>query len=197
MAQRQIWCLVGGNGAGKSTYYETRLRVRGLPFVNADRLASELYPDAPERFSYEAAQVAETIRERLIQSGGSFVFETVYSHPSKVDFLARAKALDYQVIVVFIGLAQIDLHMGRVHQRVHEGGHSVPEDRIEPRIIRMKQHVLDTIPLADILVAVDNSDGDKPFKKQLMFKNGELYEQAQALEPWVAEMFNHYLDNVC
>jgi predicted ABC-type ATPase len=34
----QLWILVGGNGAGKSTYYRLALEPLGLPFVNADVL---------------------------------------------------------------------------------------------------------------------------------------------------------------
>ena len=34
---KQLWLLVGGNGAGKSTFYRLILEPLGLPFVNADR----------------------------------------------------------------------------------------------------------------------------------------------------------------
>ena len=90
--RKQIWLLSGGNGAGKSTFYRTQLEPRGLNFVNADILARHLFPDAPEAHSYTAAKVAEEMRNRLLEEGRSFCFETVFSHPSKIDFLARAKA---------------------------------------------------------------------------------------------------------
>ena len=95
MADQQLWLLVGGNGAGKSTFYHLALEPLGLPFVNADRLARLVYPEAPEAHSYAAAQLAEQQRNSLLLSGASFCFETVYSHPSKIDFAARAKALGY------------------------------------------------------------------------------------------------------
>ena len=47
---------------------------------------------------YEAAGIAERIREALLRQGTSFCFETVYSHPSKIDFIATAKGLGYEVI---------------------------------------------------------------------------------------------------
>jgi predicted ABC-type ATPase len=55
----QLWMRVGGNGAGKSTFYRLALESLGLPVVNADPLARILFPDAPEAPSYEAAQQAE------------------------------------------------------------------------------------------------------------------------------------------
>ena len=45
---KQLWLLVGGNGAGKSTFYRLVLEPLGLPFVNADRLAKLVYPAAAE-----------------------------------------------------------------------------------------------------------------------------------------------------
>jgi predicted ABC-type ATPase len=106
---KQLWLLVGGNGAGKSTFYRLVLEPLGLPFVNADRLAKLLYPAAAEEHSYEAAMLAEQQRNSLLLSGASFGFETVFSHPSKIDVTARAKALGYTVIMVLIHLEQAEL----------------------------------------------------------------------------------------
>lgn len=37
--------LVGGNGAGESTFYRLMLQPLGLPFVNADLLARAAFTD--------------------------------------------------------------------------------------------------------------------------------------------------------
>lgn len=76
-SKKQLWLLAGGNGAGKSTFYRTRLEPRGVPFVNADVIARELFPDDPEGKSYVAARVAEELRAELLRDGRSFCFETV------------------------------------------------------------------------------------------------------------------------
>jgi predicted ABC-type ATPase len=123
---KQLWILAGGNGAGKSTFYRTQLAPLGLPFVNADLLAKELYPEAPEAHSYEAARLAAELRGRLLQEGRCFCFETVFSHPSKIDFVAEAKVLGYEVILVFIHLDSVALNQARIAQRVEEGGISYP-----------------------------------------------------------------------
>ena len=78
-AKKQLWMLVGGNGAGKSTFYSLYLQPLGLAFINADILAKSVYPEDPENHSYDAARLAESMRERLLLSGQSFCFETVYS----------------------------------------------------------------------------------------------------------------------
>ena len=112
MSDKQLWLLAGGNGAGKSTFYRTRLAPFGIPFVNADLIAGELFPDAPEAHSYKAAQIVEEIRNNLLLDGRSFCFETVFSHHGKVDFVGKAKALGYQVILVMIHLEFPALNKG-------------------------------------------------------------------------------------
>ncbi|MFW6730679.1 MAG: hypothetical protein ACODUE_02930 [Synechococcus sp.] len=48
MSERpQLWMLVGGNGAGKSTFYRLMLQPLGLPFVNADLLARAAFAEDP------------------------------------------------------------------------------------------------------------------------------------------------------
>lgn len=102
--EKQLWLLAGGNGAGKTTFYRLQLEPLALPFVNAVVLAKQLYPDHSEQHSYEAARIAEAIRLRLLQDGRTFCFETVFSHPSKIDFVASAKARGYEIVLVFFTL---------------------------------------------------------------------------------------------
>ena len=146
---KQMWILVGGNGAGKSTFYRLMLKPRGIPFINADQIAREIYPDDSEGNSYNAAKIAEQMCTEQIQAGNSFCFETVFSHPSKVDFLGRARALGYQIILVLIHLEHTDLNKARISQGVSEGGHNVPDEKVEQRIPRTLAHVKKAIPLCD------------------------------------------------
>jgi len=184
---KQLWMLVGGNGAGKSTFYRMYLEPRGLPFVNADDLARLAYPDAPEEHSYEAARLAEQQRHALLLGGSSFCFETVYSHPSKIDFLACAKTLGYQVILVMIHLASAQLNRARVAERVAEGGHAVPDEKVTSRIPRMLGHVRMSLPLCDLVRVYDNSFADNPFIPVLSIENGRVEQHLDPLPEW-AEM---------
>ena len=127
--QKQMWILVGGNGAGKSTFYRLYLQGLGFPFVNADVLARIAFPDSPEQSSYQAALLAQDQRERLLLEGASFCFETVFSHPSKIDFVARAKSLGYQVVMVFIHLCHPAPNHARIQMLQMEGGTPFPARR--------------------------------------------------------------------
>ena len=184
MSPRQLWLLVGGNGAGKSTFYNTRLAPLGIPFVNADLIAKEIFPESPELHSYQAAKIAEEMRNTLLIEGRSFCFETVFSHSSKVDFVGRAKALGYQIILVFIHLEQPSLNKARVYQRVELGGHHVPDDKLEGRIPRLMDNVKAAIPLCDHVKIVNNSYVDDPFQIVATVKNGIIEEHVAPLPDW-------------
>jgi predicted ABC-type ATPase len=161
---KQLWLLAGANGAGKSTFHRLFLEKRGLAMVNADQLARTLCPTDPESASYEAAAQAEILRNDLLESGASFCFETVFSHTSKIDFVARAKSLGYRIILVFIHLDSADLNVLRVSQRVMEGGHDVPQDKIRSRLPRTLSNIKQALPLFDESRLLDNSSALDPFR---------------------------------
>ncbi len=186
--RKQLWVLAGGNGAGKSTFYRTQLQKRGLPLVNADVIARELYPQAPEEQSYSASRVAADIRQRLVTEGRTFCFETVFSHPSKIDFLGTAKALGYEIIMVFIHLQNASLNKARVSQRVVEGGHDVPETKIEARIPRTLLNIRRAIPLCDHVRALDNSSALFPFQPIFTLRSGVLEAHVQTLPQWAESL---------
>ena len=188
MEAKQLWLLAGGNGAGKSTFYRTRLAPLGIPLVNADLIAKELFPEAPEVHSYQAMQIVEQICDNLLHDGRSFCFETVFSHPSKVDFAGKAKALGYQIILVMIHLEPASLNKARVAQRVEEGGHDVPDEKVEARIPRLLRHIKAVIPLCDHVTLLDNSRADNPFVRVLTIRDGLLEKMLDPLPGWAQEL---------
>lgn len=187
---RQLWLLVGGNGAGKSTFHRLFLAPHGLPFVNADDLARLLDPQAPEARAEEAAKIAEQQRETLLLRGLSFCFETVYSHPSKVDFTARAKALGYEVILVLIHLGDAELNQARISQRVAAGGHAVPADKVISRIPRLLEHVKTALPLCDLVTLIDNASADNPFRPVATIRRGLVERHQDPLPSWAEALLN-------
>jgi len=193
MNSKQIWLLAGGNGAGKSTFYHSQLEPLGLPFINADLLAKELYPDSPEQHSYDAAIIAAQMRADLLQQGNSFCFETVFSHPSKIDFVAQAKTLGYEIVLVFIHLDNTSLNQGRISQRVSQGGHSVPAEKVETRIPRTLENIKKTIPLCDSIYILDNSRSDNPFKNIVIIENGEMRQESNPLPDWCQFIISDFL----
>ncbi len=181
--------LVGGNGAGKSTFYEQFLKPKGMPFINADIIAREMFPADPETNSLKAARIAEQLRLHQLREGNSFCFETVFSHTSKVDFIANAKAIGYKIILVFIHVESSELNVARVAQRVEDGGHSVPLDKILTRIPRTIDNVKAAIPLCDEVHILDNSRLDNPFDRIISIVDGQVSVLLKDNLPFWAQEF--------
>ena len=100
--------------------------------------------------------VAADTRARLIELGRSFIAETVFSHPSKLELIDTARAADYTV-VLHVLLVPEELAVRRVRYRVTAGGHAVPEDKIRERYQRLWALVAAAITRADLTTVYDNS----------------------------------------
>jgi predicted ABC-type ATPase len=188
MRRPQLWVLAGGNGAGKSTFYTQFLKPRNMVFVNADHIARQLNPDDTISVSYAAARLAGNIRKQLLRDRKSFCFETVFSHPSKIDFLARAKAAGYEIILVFIHLDHVALNKARVLQRVSEGGHDVPKNKIASRLPRTLKNIKATIELCDRVELLDNSSYVKPLQRVASISNGNVTPYLSPMPGWAANL---------
>lgn len=194
--ERQLWVLAGGNGVGKSTFYKSSLLPkRGVQFVNADLIAQNINPENPEQVSYQAAYLVERLRDELLHKGISFCFETVFSHPSKIDFIAKAKACGYQIILVYIHLNTLDLNEARVSQRVSEGGHNVPPEKIRNRLPRTMMHVATALQLVDEAWLLDNSSHDEPFKQVALIRKGKRIKTIDFLPVWAKQILKHIPEN--
>ncbi|MCF6264813.1 MAG: dephospho-CoA kinase [Xanthomonadales bacterium] len=183
--------MAGGNGAGKTTFYREFLKPLGVKFVNADIVAESL--NRKKDSSYLASQIVAKLRENLLRRGISFCFETVFSHPSKIDFVASAKAQGYEVILVFIHLQSAQLNQARVAQRVETGGHDVPVEKINTRIPRTLRHIRTAIQLVDQVKIYDNSSLARPFQEVAHLLNNQIASRVETLPDWAAELLQDIL----
>ncbi|MHB8766404.1 MAG: AAA family ATPase [Deferrisomatales bacterium] len=178
--------LAGPNGAGKSTFFELYLAQLGLPFVNADQIARALAPEAPASAAYVAAAAATAERRRRVGKGESFATETVLSDPvgEKVALLREARATGFTVILVFIGLESPELCAARVAQRVEEGGHDVPDEKIQARYPRTLSNLRAALPVVDAAYLFDNSSCDEPYRFVASYRNGKLRRKGNRTSSW-------------
>jgi predicted ABC-type ATPase len=150
--------VAGPNGAGKTTLTHL-LRMRGIDlgeYINPDVIAEQIEGSYDTQVAV-AQVVADRKREACIAEGRSFSFETVMSHPSKVDILARAKASGFFVQVFFVGTESSRINVNRVAVRVAQGGHDVPVDRIVARWKRTMELLHQAISASDKAFVFDNS----------------------------------------
>jgi predicted ABC-type ATPase len=86
--------------------------------------------------SYEASLISDLIRNELIKSGKKLTFETVMSHPSKLEVFDLAMKYQYKNYLYFICTESPTINIARVRQRVLQGGHHVSKRHIEERYER-------------------------------------------------------------
>jgi predicted ABC-type ATPase len=107
--------------------------------------------------SYTAAIIADFIKQKLLEKKDNFSFETVFSHPSKIEFIQRANLLGYRTYLYYIATNSPEINVSRVEQRELSGGHTVPVDKIIDRYQRSLGNLLPAIRNVYRAYIFDNS----------------------------------------
>ncbi len=186
--QPLLVCFCGPNGAGKSTLRRVTLGNLPIPFINADEIAvAEFGAGHASERAYEAAILAEEMRQELFRSGRSFAFETVLSDPhgAKVGFLLEAREAGYHVAAHFVGVDSAERSRARVIQRVGAGGHDVPDDKIASRYPRVLENLRRLLDVPDELVIYDNSAFERPYRVIARLARGRLLEVVTDIPAWL------------
>jgi predicted ABC-type ATPase len=189
---RWLIVIAGSNGSGKTTFFDLFLRRRGFRCVNADLIAASLTGDDPASIGYRAAELAEIERRALLARGDTFVMETVLSDPhgAKLRFLADAKAAGYRIAFVFIGLTGPELSSARVAQRVAQGGHDVPEEKLVARFPRTLSNARSALELADLGWLLDNGDAEAPYRLVATTRDGVVVERHPPIPRWCKRLLS-------
>ena len=184
--------LAGPNGAGKSSLYRALLAENvidaKLEFVNADIYERDHLKRIknPLNRSEAARNWAEDRRSALLQSNISFVSETVFSHPSKIELIKRAKQAGYQIVLYIVAMDNPETLVQRVNNRVREGGHDVPAEKILSRYPRTLANLTKVLSLADVAFLYDSQDVQQGGLQHVATcRQGVLIEGMDDFPAWV------------
>lgn len=186
--------LAGPNGSGKSSFFaelDALAPGRTFPFVNADLIAKLL--DGLPQADRLAQRVADLTREHMLEQKASFATETVFSDEvgAKLDFLRRAQAAGFHVVMVYVTLANVHLSRQRVAFRVREHqGHDVPADRLQRRFIASRENCRRALYQVESAIILDNSsiDLDRALEPMAVVKKARVVYRAPALPDYVAQL---------
>ena len=107
--------------------------------------------------AYFASVAADFLRQRLLEKLVSFSFETVMSAPDKLTLLENAQRLGYRTYLYYIATDDPSINVARVQNRVRQGGHDVPDEKIVSRYARSLELLLDAIRHTNRAYLFDNS----------------------------------------
>lgn len=179
--------LAGHNGSGKSTlWYDHIADQLRIPLINADRMMLSVLPEVNKerRLRHWAQELRDknTLWMKVAQNGVSafvaqamgmqvpFAYETVFSHweeqpdgtvKSKINVIVELQQAGYFVLLMFVGLTNVSLSIGRVQTRKAEGGHDVDAKKLVERFPRTQKAVRAALDIADAAILFDNSRSDR------------------------------------
>jgi len=150
-----VLVIAGPNGSGKTTLTR-RLNPVGT-YINADDLRTEY-----NLTDLEAAEMADSFRNALLDSHRDFTFETVLSTTRNLHLMQKAKKQGYEVHCIYVLTCDENINIARVKSRCAAGGHDVPEDKIRKRYHRALDLIPELIGTCDNIIIYDNSDIPHP-----------------------------------
>lgn len=199
MKKPTLIVIAGPNGSGKTSITHRILQHEWLQdcvYINPDDIAKNTFGDwnSPEAVM-KAAILSTKMREKCLAEGRSFIFETVFSAPDKVDFVKLAKEKGYFVRFFFVGTQSPIINASRIAQRVMEGGHDVPISKIISRYSKSMANCCVVSKIVDRAYVYDNSvEFAEP---TLMFRviDGLLIKEYTALIQWGQSMLDFIKSN--
>ena len=179
----QLWVVAGSNGAGKSTLTR-RYLVGRLPIVDPDAIARELDPTDSTRIRVRVQAGREAIhqQEALRMARTDFAIETTLSGHREMALLRHAKEAGYKITLVYIGVNSPDMSLGRISQRVAEGGHHVPPEDVARRYSRSMANLTVALQIVDRAFVLDNSSQRR--RLLLSIEHGQVKHRSRNLPRW-------------
>ena len=172
--QKPVLILLAGTaGAGKSTFYESKLKTVFPLLLKASASPME-----------QAATDKE--RSRLMKERQSFVYQetTIDSQ-----MIREARAAVFDVKVFYVGTEDPNLNMGRVLLRVNNGGPFAPLARIPDDYAQGLRQLSEAKKSADDLMLFDNTTHGRGHRLVAHFQGGEVMKLARSVPKWALKVF--------
>lgn len=192
--------FAGPNGSGKTSLIddikETGLAtVQGVYpvptlFINPDQVAKDLQGEFADQDARDlaAARAAVSMRAEATENRLPFAFETVMSHPSRINEMLMLKEQEYKLFLTFITTDDPEKNVARVTMRYETGtttGHYVPPDKVRERYDRTLALLPRAAEIADAVYIYDNSaDFQKPALQAVIERDQQFMISPDAKE-WV------------
>lgn len=194
----ELIVIAGPNGSGKTSITSQLIEAAWSPgvYINPDEIAQSEFSGWNDPASIQKAALrAEQMREELLAKRESMTFETVLSTQGKVDFIRRAKEAGFFVRAFYVCTDDPTVNAKRVAQRVMEGGHTVPIEKIIARYARSLAMASQALAIADRGYLYDNTRDDSDPWLVMRTINGALVDRymeqiATGAPQWVEKVLS-------
>ncbi|QRX82292.1 BrnA antitoxin family protein [Glaciimonas sp. PAMC28666] len=192
--------FAGPNGSGKTSLID-EIKVSGLKtvggvyplpvrFINPDQVSKDLQGDFVDQNArdWAAARAAVQMRAEATTSQQPFAFETVMSHPSRINELLMLKEEGYKVLLTFITTDDPEKNVARVNLRYETGsttGHYVPSEKVRERYSRTLALLPRAAEIADAVFIYDNSADFEKARLQVVIEKDAQFSIASDPKEWV------------
>jgi predicted ABC-type ATPase len=186
---KNITLIAGPNGSGKSTLASQIDLIGG--YINIDMIEKEKFSHIADKSVRESSAMisAHRVISRHLKEESSFCLETVFAATDIPEFLRKAKARGYFIFTHYIATNNPKVNISRVAQRVLEGGHDVPVNKIVERYEKSLKILPKLMRFSDKFVLYDNSeDAIRAFA----VKDNEQVRVIGAIPKW-AEFIADYI----
>lgn len=185
----QLWVIAGPNGSGKSTLTAKHKLLERMPVVNPDEIAKEL----PDHSPVKAGKMAILEQEHLLAQGSTFALETTLSGKRELELMRRAREAGYKANLVFIGTAGPKINIGRVIERLANGGHDVPDEDVERRYQRALEKLPEAIKNADRSFVLDNSRSSQGMRLLFSREHTRVKYISRNMPEWARTSLEKYV----
>lgn len=152
--QAVMYVFAGNNGSGKSTFRNLIAEKQGIQTnIDPDSLAKKYKENKEIRAGKEAIRL---IKELIVEKK-DFSMETTLSGQLPIRQMRSAKENGFKVIIYYMGVEKISINLNRIHQRVEQGGHDIPQEDVLRRESRSFNNLLKTVSIVDEIYLVDNT----------------------------------------
>lgn len=180
----------GTNGAGKSTlrsFNHDSVQI----VIDSDHIAMQINPEDPRLADLEAGRKAIELFKFAIKNQISFSMESTLSGNSILQRMKKAKLIDFNTRLNYVGVGDPEINIARVKARVKQGGHFIDEQTIRHRFVVSRENLMEAIALCDEILIYDNSD-ESP-KIIFHIEDSTVTQIENELPKWCAELLEELL----
>jgi predicted ABC-type ATPase len=130
---------------------------KDIPVLDPDSIGKPLHPTATIAFPIEGARQVLKSADDNLRHSRSFAVETTLSGKNYLRMMLDAHRRGFQIVLVYIGTANVETNLDRIRARVLAGGHDVPEEDVRRRYQRSLANLPIAVKRSDHAILFDNS----------------------------------------